>query len=624
MENIFVNGRICLFGEHSDWPSSYIKENPNIIQGSSIITGIDQGISANVKKNKKFFIKNNNNKFEIEMNKNKLLKVVKSNNYYSYCCSVAYYMLDKYQVSGLSIEIIKEDLPIKKGLASSAAISILIVKAFNNIYNLNLNMEKIIDVAYESERLTGSNCGKMDQLCAYGKGLLLVNYDDEISTRKLNVNKNLYLVFADLNGKKDTKKILIDLNKSYPIPKNKKERTLHKFLGKRNNEIINEAIKYIEIGNYKKLGKLMSKVQKEFDKKVAPLCSELKAPILHKYLNDKRLKKYTYGSKGVGSQGDGTIQFIAKNEKCQKKLIDIFKKNGLKAYSLTIEKNQKNLINKAIIPVAGNGTRLYPYTKIMTKEFMPVPYKEMLVPQIALLLKEINESKINNICLAVSSKIKKKKYKKFFYNKVKYYNEINKNKIKYDLELQKIYKKLKFINAKKSKGFGYTVSLFKKFANNEPVLLLLGDTLYKSNTSISCTEQLIKAYEKFQISMVGLTEIPLYEACNYGVCFGRKISDNTIELTQIIEKPTIEYAKKNLLIDGKIYGIFGNYIIDNKLFDELERKKKNYKSKLEMQLTDSLEIVRKKYGMYGIILDGISLDFGNVNSYKKNIDKVGD
>lgn len=342
VKKIFVGGRICLFGEHSDWPINYLKENKEIVSGSSIVTGLEQGITAEFKKNKNFIIKQDKLTFEIEMDSEKLFHYLKTNNYYSYCCSVAYYMQKKYDVNGLEVNIIEKTLPIRKGLSSSACISILIAEAFNRSYDLNLNIDEIMDIAYNSERLTGSDCGRMDQLCAYGIGLLYVKYGKKLQVKKIKVPKDLYLVFADLNGKKDTKKILRDLNSIYPIAKNKKEELAHEFLGKRNNEIIEEAMNYISEGNYLKLGRLMTKTQKEFDKKIAPFCmSELESPLLHKYLNDMTIKKYVYGGKGVGSQGDGSVQFIVRSADCQQKLLNILKEDGLTAFPLTIKADRQ-------------------------------------------------------------------------------------------------------------------------------------------------------------------------------------------------------------------------------------------------------------------------------------------
>ena len=96
-----------------------------------------------------------------------------------------------------------------------------------------------------------------------------------------------------------------------------------------------------------------------FDKYVSIACKdELTSPILHKVLNDSYIKELSYGSKGVGSQGDGMVQILAKDYESQQKIKKYLdKKLHMTAYSLTIEPTKE--VRRAIIPVAGYGTRLF-------------------------------------------------------------------------------------------------------------------------------------------------------------------------------------------------------------------------------------------------------------------------
>ena len=192
---------------------------------------------------------------------------------------------------------------------------------------------------------------------------------------------------------------------------------------------------------------------------------------------------------------------------------------------------QKSIISKAIIPVAGYGTRLYPYTKIINKEFSPVIHNGLLKPQIAVLLENIYDSGIRNICLCVSSKKQIQMYKNYFCKNVKYKNSIKSdiNKIEYEEKMIEIGKCLKFvINKKIERGFGYSVSLFEKFANNEPVAMFLGDTVYKSNNTIDCITQLLNAYQRLKEPIIGITKIDLKEVEKYGICAGHFIYENII------------------------------------------------------------------------------------------------
>ena len=124
---------------------------------------------------------------------------------------------------------------------------------------------------------------------------------------------------------------------------------------------------------------------------------ELTAPVLHSILADPVVKNLTFGAKGVGSQGDGTVQFLAKDEPAQRRLTDYLKnKKGMTAYTLTLKPNMA--VHKAVIPVAGFGTRLYPETRGVKKEFCPVVDKDGLVkPAILVLLEELDRIEMDEI-----------------------------------------------------------------------------------------------------------------------------------------------------------------------------------------------------------------------------------
>lgn len=311
--------------------------------------------------------------FECPMNAEALKDVAHSGSFFSYCAGVASYMLEWYKIGGAKIHITDMTLPLKSGLSSSAAICVLVCRAFNELYDLNLSTMGEMNIAYVGELRTASRCGRLDQACAFGVRPVLMKFDgEEIDVNRLNVKKNLYWVFADLNASKDTVKILKDLNKAFPFADNEKEQAIQDALGPINHKIVSKAVDFMKEGDAEALGKLMTEAQTIFDEKVAPMCpSQLQSPILHKTLNDPYLKDLSYGGKGVGSQGDGSIQFLAKDEKCQQQIIAYLNGLGMSAYALTLK--ARHTIRKAIIPVAGFGTRLYPATRTMKKDFFPIP-----------------------------------------------------------------------------------------------------------------------------------------------------------------------------------------------------------------------------------------------------------
>lgn len=111
---------------------------------------------------------------------------------------------------------------MRKGLSSSAAVCVLVVQAMNLVYGLHLDTTSIMELAYRGEMLTPSRCGRMDQCVAMGSNsIAIMEFEGEICRlKKLECNRDIYIVVVDLNASKDTRVILRDLNACYPFPKN--------------------------------------------------------------------------------------------------------------------------------------------------------------------------------------------------------------------------------------------------------------------------------------------------------------------------------------------------------------------------------------------------------------------
>jgi len=340
--DLFIPGRLCLFGEHSDWAAQYRAFNSAIAPGYAIVVGTNQGISAKVQPDDRLLFKTINapQSLDLAMDEILLLKTAQHNNFYSYVAGVAYEALRRYRVGGLAIDNYAMSLPLKKGLSSSAAICVLVARAFNQLYNLGLTTEAEMDLAYCGERNTSSQCGRLDQACAYGSRPILMTFEgDRLQIEPLAVGADLYLMIVDLAGAKDTQTILTQLNQCYPTAKNKIQADVQKYLSEINQSIIKQAIEAIEQGDGAAIGKLMNLAQTNFDRYLTSACpSQLEAPILHQLLNYSSLKPYIYGGKGVGSQGDGTAQFICRDRSSRELVISIIQTNfpRMQCYELDI------------------------------------------------------------------------------------------------------------------------------------------------------------------------------------------------------------------------------------------------------------------------------------------------
>lgn len=632
--DLFVPGRLCLMGEHSDWAGLYKTINADIVPGQAIVTGIEQGIYATVSKSDDFIVESSISAYKNEvlhcpMDSEKLREIANTGSFFSYVAGVASYVCENYSAGGIRVKITKMDLPIKSGLSSSAAICVLVARAFNVLYHLNLNTMGEMTIAYYGEQRTPSRCGRLDQACAYGINPVCMTFaGNEISVKPLKIKETLYFVIADLKGHKDTVKILSDLNKSFPFAASESDKKVQEALGKDNAAFISKGIKYLEEGNLEGYGMIMNKYQKNFDTKIAPVCSdELTAPKLHEILSDNILTQWIYGAKGVGSQGDGTVQFLAKNQECQSKIIEYLKKvKKMKGFSLTI--HPKKAVRKAIVPVAGFGTRLFPVTKILKKDFFPVMDVDgILKPAILILLEQLIQAGIEQICLVVGEG-EESIYESFFSPlPAEHYEKLPEDKKYYEDMLETLKNKITYVVQKERLGFGHAVYQCRKFTQNEPVLLLLGDMIYKSNQNKNCMEQMIDVYEKSGFPVISMHCVQKKDVVHYGIMSGQwENKEQTIlRLNNICEKPTVEYAEDYLKVANKknpenYYAVFGQYILTKEVFSQLELNIKNdVRERGEYQLTTALAQVREATGMLGFLVDGKSYDIGLPEKYIETI-----
>lgn len=644
MIKLFVPGRLCLFGEHTDWAGHYRTMNADILPGASIVTGIEQGIYAEVEKSSIFElysdapeISNVWNDFSCRMNETELKSVAKSGSFFCYCAGVASYMLEWYKVGGVRIRITKMTLPMKSGLSSSAAICVLVARAFNQLYKLNLNTLGEMNIAYLGELRTSSRCGRLDQACAFGVKPNLMTFDgDEIEVKTLNVKKTLYWVFADLCAEKDTIRILSDLNKSYPFATTEAEQNLHKALGEWNHEIVDRAIHYMAEGNVQALGQLMTEAEEQFDKYIAPMSPALWAPKLHEVLHDPNILPLVYGGKGVGSHGDGSVQFLARSAESQQKLIDYLNAQGMRAYALTL--HPVHTVRKAIIPVAGFGTRLYPATRIFKKDFFPIPCADGMVrPVILILLEELVKSGVEEICLVLGSKEERQLYKDFFEKPLseEHLSKLNAEAQEYENRILDIGKRLRYVYQTEKRGFGHAVYQAADFAGNEPVLLMLGDTLYRSNTNKPCALQLIERYERYNQLLVSIHSVPLTEVSHYGILSGvwEDKERTVLNVSVMNEKPKASYAEEFLGVRNsegqkEYYSVFGQYILTPDVFAQLASDISQADAAgdvaHEIELTAALDSVRQKSGMMGVRLNGYMYDMGNPNALRRCIQQFSE
>lgn len=261
-------------------------------------------------------------------------------------------------------------------------------------------------------------------------------------------------------------------------------------------------------------------------------------------------------------------------------------------------------IRKAILPVAGFGTRFLPATKAQPKEMLPIVDK----PVIQYLVEEAVASGIEEI-IFVTGRGKRAIEDHFDISYELEDTLVEKNKKELLETVQKIsgLAKFSYVRQPKPLGDGHALLQAAHLLNNEPALVIFGDCLYDSE--VPASKQLIDAYEKYGQPIVGVTEIPNEEVSKFGVIDGNRLDDKTWEIKKFIEKPAAEDAPTNFVAPGK-------YIITPEVFDILANMKEGKSG--EIRLADAFEIMlEQNKQLYGCVLDGEWLDTGDKFNFMK-------
>jgi UTP--glucose-1-phosphate uridylyltransferase len=214
-------------------------------------------------------------------------------------------------------------------------------------------------------------------------------------------------------------------------------------------------------------------------------------------------------------------------------------------------------VRKAIVAVAGSGTRLLPATKSMPKEMLPIVDK----PVIQLVVEELVAGGIEDIILV--TKWDKKSLEDHFDHSWALENELAKAGKKEKLaEIQKISEMANFIYVRQKGPYGNGTPVLSaaSLVQDEPFLYVWGDDLVKSK--VSFTKQMIDDYNKTGHLMIGVQEVPANQVDRYGIV---SLKDKkTMQLDGIIEKPSIKEAPSRL-------ADFGRMILNQDIVDVLKK-----------------------------------------------------
>jgi UTP-glucose-1-phosphate uridylyltransferase len=211
-------------------------------------------------------------------------------------------------------------------------------------------------------------------------------------------------------------------------------------------------------------------------------------------------------------------------------------------------------------------------------------------------------------------------------------SKLNKEAQEYENRILDIGKRLHYVYQHEKRGFGHAVYQAAHFANNEPVLLLLGDTLYRSQSNKPCALQIIEQYERYNQLMVSIHPIPLADVSHYGILSGvwEDKEHTVLNVSVMNEKPKASYAEEFLGVrnasgEREYYSVFGQYILTPEVFAQLEADIQKADAEddhsREIELTAALEAVRQKSGMMGVRLKGTMYDMGNPTALRRCVEQ---
>lgn len=273
-------------------------------------------------------------------------------------------------------------------------------------------------------------------------------------------------------------------------------------------------------------------------------------------------------------------------------------------------------VKKAIIPVAGLGTRMLPATKAIPKEMLPLVDK----PLIQYVVNECIAAGINEIILVTHSS--KNSIENHFDTSFELEAMLEK-RVKRQLlaEIQAIcppHVTIMQVRQGLAKGLGHAILCAHPLVGNKPVAITLPDVIideYESNPQTDNLAAMLKRFEETGRSQI-LVE-PVDDVIHYGIvdCHGKSLQQGeSIKIVGVVEKPMADEAPSNL-------SIVGRYVLSEDIWALLEKTPPGTGN--EIQLTDAIAMLIDKKTVEAYHLKGRSHDCGNKQGYMRTFVKYG-
>jgi len=267
-------------------------------------------------------------------------------------------------------------------------------------------------------------------------------------------------------------------------------------------------------------------------------------------------------------------------------------------------------ITKAILPVAGFGTRFLPATKAQPKEMLPIVDK----PAIQYIVEDAVSAGIKEI-IFVTGRGKRAIEDHFDYSFELDKTLVEKNKLELVKEVRRIAELAKFSYVRQPLplGDGHALACAAHLVYDEPVLVMFGDTLYDAKEGPA--SQILKTFAKYGDSVIGLSAVPRSEVSKFGVIDGVAVDERIYEIKRFIEKPLPSEAPSNLVA-------VGIYVLTPEVLSWLTTMRPG--SSGELRLADAFQqMLAHDRPLYGQEFNGTWLDTGDKLGFIKATIQLG-
>jgi UTP--glucose-1-phosphate uridylyltransferase len=259
-------------------------------------------------------------------------------------------------------------------------------------------------------------------------------------------------------------------------------------------------------------------------------------------------------------------------------------------------------IRKAVLPVAGLGTRFLPATKAQPKEMLPIVDK----PLVQYAVEEVAASGIP-IVVFVTGRGKQAIENHFDVSAELEHELAGRGKEDLRRQLRKISGMLRFAYVRQQipRGLGDAILTARNVVEDEPFAVLLSDDIIVNE--IPCLKQMLSVYERFGHSVIAIQRVPRKSVSNYGIIRGRLVPESECQgrvyrIEDMIEKPSPSKAPSNL-------AVIGRYILTPSIWKALSSTVPGAGG--EIQLTDGLRRLLAKEPVYGYVFEGKRYDAGD-------------